>query len=103
MQFFWDQYCPEKDDRKNILVSPLRATKEDLEGLPPAYIVSAEADVIRDEAEDYARKLLHAKVPVYASRVMGVVHGFLVDPDLFCEDTLISLDMTVATLKRAFK
>lgn len=48
MQFFWDQYIPEKKDRENILASPLKATKEDLQEVPPALIITAEVDVIRD-------------------------------------------------------
>lgn len=48
MQFCWDNYVPEKADRENILASPMRATKEELKDLPPALIISAEADVLRD-------------------------------------------------------
>jgi acetyl esterase/lipase len=47
MQFFWDQYIPEKEDRQDILVCPLKASIDQLKGLPPALIISAEIDVIR--------------------------------------------------------
>lgn len=77
MTWFWDQYTTDEADRAPITVSPLRATTEQLTGLPPALVVTAEADVMRDEGEAYADKLREAGVPVTAIRVQGVIHDFV--------------------------
>jgi acetyl esterase/lipase len=74
--WYWDQYCD--SDRTTPTVSPLRATTEDLAGLPPAMIVTAEADVVRDEGAGFARKLRAAGVDVTALRYLGTVHDFVV-------------------------
>ncbi|MET9651018.1 alpha/beta hydrolase [Streptomyces sp. NPDC006460] len=77
MKWFWDQYTTEEAERAQITASPLRATTEQLTGLPPALVVTAEADVLRDEGEAYAAKLRAAGVPVTALRVQGVIHDFV--------------------------
>lgn len=77
MQWFWQQYAPNENDRKEVYASPLRAEREDLEGLPPALIITDENDVLRDEGEDYARKLDEAGVMVGAVRMNGTIHDFL--------------------------
>lgn len=76
MQYYWDSYAPNKEDRKNIYASPLLATKEQLAGLPPAIIQVAENDVLRDEGEAYGRKLDEAGVPVSVIRYNGLIHDF---------------------------
>ncbi|MFJ7908640.1 alpha/beta hydrolase [Kitasatospora sp. NPDC096204] len=77
MRRFWDDYLPERDRRMEVTAAPLRASLEQLAGLPPALVVTAEADVLRDEGEAYAARLRAAGVPVVATRYQGVMHGFL--------------------------
>ncbi|MFJ9754759.1 alpha/beta hydrolase [Streptomyces sp. NPDC101149] len=77
MQWFWDQYTTDEAQRAEITASPLRATVEQLEGLPPALVITGEADVLRDEGEAYANKLREAGVPVTAVRYQGIIHDFV--------------------------
>ncbi|AZS83149.1 alpha/beta hydrolase [Streptomyces griseoviridis] len=77
MQWFWDQYTTDEGERALITASPLRATTEQLTGLPPALVITGEADVLRDEGEAYAAKLRAAGVAVTAVRYQGVIHDFV--------------------------
>ncbi|MFJ8295243.1 alpha/beta hydrolase [Streptomyces sp. NPDC094447] len=77
MKWFWDQYTTDEAERAQTTASPLRATLDQLADLPPALVVTAEADVLRDEGEEYAAKLRAAGVPVTALRVQGVIHDFV--------------------------
>jgi acetyl esterase len=77
MQWFWDQYAPTAKDRDEVTASPLRASEEELRGLPPALVITGEADVLRDEGEAYAAKLRQAGVPVTAARYEGIIHDFV--------------------------
>ncbi|OIK02737.1 alpha/beta hydrolase [Streptomyces monashensis] len=77
MQWFWDQYTTDREERSRITASPLRATADQLSGLPPALVVTAEADVLRDEGEAYGNKLRAAGVPVTAVRFQGIIHDFV--------------------------
>ena len=77
MQWFWDQYTTDETERDEITASPLRATTEQLAGLPPALVITAEADVLRDEGEAYGRKLRAAGVDVTATRYEGIIHDFV--------------------------
>ncbi|MGP4087457.1 alpha/beta hydrolase [Streptomyces sp. KR55] len=77
MQWFWDQYTTDESERAQITASPLRATTDQLTGLPPALVITGEADVLRDEGEAYANKLREAGVPVTAVRFQGIIHDFV--------------------------
>jgi acetyl esterase len=75
MKWFWNHYCDE-GKRKEITASPLRAAGEQLHGLPPAIIFTAEFDVLRDEGEAFAHKLSESGVDVTAVRCLGTIHDF---------------------------
>ncbi len=77
MEWFWDQYTTDEDERAEITASPLRATTNDLAGLPKALVITGEADVLRDEGEAYASKLRAAGVDVTATRYEGIIHDFV--------------------------
>src|SRR4051794_37923656 len=77
MQWFWDQYTTDDDQRAEITASPLRASIEELAGLPPALVITGEADVLRDEGEAYANKLRQAGVAVTAVRYQAIIHDFV--------------------------
>jgi acetyl esterase len=76
-KYFLDAYAPNKADREKTMVSPLAATTEQLKGLPPALVIVDENDILRDEGEEYARKLLQAGVQTTAIRVLATIHDFV--------------------------
>jgi acetyl esterase len=77
MRWFWDQYTVDENERAEITASPLRATSDQLAGLPETLVITAEADVLRDEGEAYAAHLRAAGVAVTATRYLGVIHDFV--------------------------
>jgi acetyl esterase len=77
MEWFWDAYTTDPDERATITASPNRATTEQLAGLPPTLLLVDEADVLRDEDEAYAAKLREAGVPITTVRYDGAIHDFM--------------------------
>jgi acetyl esterase len=77
MQWFWDQYTTDPAQRAHATASPLRATVRQLASLPPTLVITAEADVLRDEGEAFACRVRQAGVPVTAVRFQGTIHDFV--------------------------
>jgi acetyl esterase len=77
MGWFWDCYAPDADQRAAITASPLRATLEELAGLPEAFLILDENDVLRDEGEAYARRLVEAGVRTTSVRYNDILHDFM--------------------------
>lgn len=76
-RWFWHQYAPDRSIDKEPTACPMNATLEQLKDLPPALIITAECDILRDEGEAYARKLMQAGVSVTCTRYLGAIHGFM--------------------------
>ncbi|MEU1535272.1 alpha/beta hydrolase [Streptomyces fagopyri] len=103
MQWFWDQYTTSAGQRAEITASPLRATAQQLAGLPPALVITAEADVVRDEGEAYADKLRAAGVAVTATRYGGATHDFvMLDALSSTQAARAAIAQAVATLQQVF-
>ncbi len=76
MPWFWKHYLRDARDRTDVFAAPLLADESELAKLPPAIVITAEIDPLRDEGEAYAAKLQHAGVKVQAKRYDGVTHEF---------------------------
>lgn len=74
MKWFWNAYLPNENERKKHTVCPLQASIEQLKGLPPALVITNECDVLRDEGEAYAHKLIEAGVETTSIRLLGTIH-----------------------------
>ena len=99
MHWFWDHYAPMLDDRRNPYASPLLAS--DLSGLPPALIMTAEYDPLRDEGEAYGRALSKAGVDAEVIRYDGFIHGFFAHTRTV-DATRGAMADACAALRRAF-
>ncbi len=101
--WFWNSYLADGASRSDLLVSPLQATLDDLEGLPPALVIVDENDVLRDQGEAYADKLREAGVPTTSVRFNGTIHDFMrLNALRDSESTLAAITLAVAALRRAF-
>ncbi|HZH75072.1 MAG TPA: alpha/beta hydrolase [Archangium sp.] len=99
MQWFWDHYLTRPEDGRHPYASPLQA--ERFAGLPPALVLTAEFDPLRDEGESYASRLRQAQVPVRQVRYDGSVHGFFTLGGVM-EQGMRALDEASATLREVF-
>lgn len=77
MMWFWDNYAPDPESRQDALVSPLRASREELSGLPETLIITGGWDVLRDEGQAYARRLMEAGVQTTATLYPDTMHDFV--------------------------
>ncbi|MDT0394928.1 MULTISPECIES: alpha/beta hydrolase [Streptomyces] len=104
MEWFWDAYTTDPAERARITVSPLRATPDDLRGLPPAFVVVDENDVLRDEGEAYARKLLEAGVPTTSIRYNATLHDFMMlNPVRGTQASTAAIAQAVHVLREALR
>lgn len=103
MKWFWDQYTTSEEDRAQITASPLRATTEQLTGLPPALVINGEADVLRDEGEAFAAKLREAGVPVTQVRFAAIIHDFVMVNSMHDTNAAkAAIALAIHTLRDAF-
>ena len=102
MAWFWDAYLPERDERSEITVSPLRASLDDLAGLPEAFVIVDENDVLRDEGEAYARRLTAAGVRTTSVRFNGICHDFMMlNPLRGTVATTAAVEQAIHVLRKA--
>jgi acetyl esterase len=102
MAWFWDAYLPDLERRSEPYASPLRASDEQLEGLPPAFLLVDEADVLRDEGEAYAARLRAAGVPITTVRYDGITHDFMMlNPLSGTQATRAAVAQATAFLRKA--
>ncbi|BBX33020.1 lipase [Mycolicibacterium mageritense DSM 44476 = CIP 104973] len=104
MAWFWDCYLPEVAMRSEITASPLRATIDDLRGLPSALVIVDENDVLRDEGEAYARKLTAAGVRATSIRFNGIIHDFMMLNSVReTAAATAAVELAIHTLRKAFQ
>jgi acetyl esterase len=104
VEWFWDLYIPDPTERSAITASPNQATIEQLEGLPPTFLLVDEADVLRDEGEAYAAKLRLAGVPVTTVRYDGIMHAFMsLNPLSQTDATRAAIAQATAFFRQAFE
>jgi len=102
MAWFWDAYAPDVERRSEPFASPLRATDDQLAGLPPALLIVDEADVLRDEGEAYAARLRAAGVAVTTVRYDGITHDFMMlNPLSGTHATRAAVAQAIAVLREA--
>jgi acetyl esterase/lipase len=102
MAWFWDAYAPDIDRRSEPYASPLRASDEQLAGLPPALVIVDEADVLRDEGEAYAARLRGADVAVTTVRYDGITHDFMMlNPLSDTHATRAAVAQAISVLRQA--
>ena len=102
MAWFWDAYLPDRARRGDITASPLRASLEQLAGLPPALVIVDENDVLRDEGEAYARRLIQAGVPTTSVRYNAIIHDFMMlNPVRATRAATAAIEQAIQVLRKA--
>ena len=99
MKYFWQHYLEREEDGKNPYASPLQS--KDLSNLPPALVITAELDPLRDEGEEYGKALQAAGIPTQISRYDGVFHGFF-SMAAMIDKAKAANDEAAAALRKAF-
>lgn len=103
MKWFWNNYLPDAGARKQPTASPLQASIGELEGLPSALIIVGENDVLREEVEAYAHKLIEAGVSVTAVRYLATIHDFvMLNPLANTPATRSAISLANENLRRVF-
>src|SRR3954471_1005452 len=104
MAWFGDAYDPDAERRLEPLASPIRASDEQLAGLPPAFVIVGEADVLRDEGEAYAARLRAAGTEVTTVRYDGITHDFMMlNPLRDTHATRAAITQAIAILRNALR
>ena len=104
MKWFWDNYLPDKEKRNEPTASPLKASMKQLKGLPSTLVINGEFDVLRDEGEAYAHKLIEAGVKVTAVRYLGTIHDFvMLNPITETPATRAAIKQANEMLREVFK
>jgi len=104
MIWFWDSYTTKKEQRDEIYASPLKASPDELKGLPRTLVQTAENDVLRDEGEAYARKMDKAGVDVTLTRIQGMIHDYgMLNPLAHIPAVQSALMYAGAELKKALQ
>ncbi len=104
MEWLWNAYIPDRAQRSEITASPLKADIDQLAGLPPAFLLVDEADVLRDEGEAYAAKLRAAGVDITTVRYDGITHDFMMlNPLSDTHATRAAVAQAVAVLRDALR
>ena len=102
MAWFWDAYLPDAKKRQEITASPLRASLAELADLPPAFVIVDENDVLRDEGEAYAHRLIEAGVPTTIVRYDAILHDFMMlNPIRETQATTAAVEQAIAVLRKA--
>lgn len=102
MAWFWDAYLPDRGKRADFTASPLRAPLDQLAGLPPALIIVDENDVLRDEGEAYARRLIQAGVSTTSVRYNAIIHDFMMlNPVRSTQAATAAIDQAIRVLREA--
>jgi acetyl esterase len=99
MKWFWDHYLGDDADAADPYAAP--AAAKDLKGLPPALVITAEFDPLRDEGEAYAQRLKAAGVATTATRYDGMMHGFFGMPAVM-DQAKLAISEASAALRAAF-
>ena len=102
MEWFWDAYAPDRTVRSQITVSPNQASTEELSGLPETFLIVDENDVLRDEGESYARKLIAAGVRTTSIRYNDIIHDFMMlNPVRETAATTAAVEQAIYVLRKA--